>query len=148
MDYGMSVGTQLPAAGGGVVTNDPNNGTGGYTVTVQHDNGYRTQYLHLSQSFNDYLNRAGAGSHRRQTTPDATAGNPTNTAASGQAVPTPPHRTKTESGPPDPESEATPRDPPRSNPTQATTDPAHRLANPSSAGPKHPVPNKMSNIDS
>ncbi|MEU5949951.1 M23 family metallopeptidase [Micromonospora sp. NPDC047465] len=49
IDYGMPVGTRLPAAGGGVVTNDPNNGTGGYTVTIQHDNGYRTQYLHLSQ---------------------------------------------------------------------------------------------------
>ncbi|MEV5765090.1 hypothetical protein AB0L34_11020 [Micromonospora sp. NPDC052213] len=29
IDYGMPVGTRLPAAGGGVVTNDPNNGTGG-----------------------------------------------------------------------------------------------------------------------
>ncbi len=49
IDYGMGVGTALPAAGGGVVTNIPYNGTGGHTVTIQHDNGYRTQYMHLSQ---------------------------------------------------------------------------------------------------
>jgi murein DD-endopeptidase len=49
IDFGMAVGTRLPAAGGGVVTNIPYNGTGGHTVTIQHDNGYRTQYLHLSQ---------------------------------------------------------------------------------------------------
>ncbi|WNV85273.1 M23 family metallopeptidase [Umezawaea sp. Da 62-37] len=48
IDYGMGVGTRLPAAGGGIVTNIPNNGTGGHTVTIQHDNGYRTQYMHLS----------------------------------------------------------------------------------------------------
>lgn len=49
IDYGMGVGTGLPAAGGGVVTNIPYNGTGGHTVSIQHDNGYRTQYMHLSQ---------------------------------------------------------------------------------------------------
>ncbi|WP_330174694.1 peptidoglycan DD-metalloendopeptidase family protein [Streptomyces sp. NBC_01498] len=48
LDYGMGVGTPLPAAGGGVVTNIPNNGTGGHTVTIAHSNGYRTQYMHLS----------------------------------------------------------------------------------------------------
>jgi hypothetical protein len=49
IDYGMGVGTQLPAAGGGTIRNIPNNGTGGHTVTIYHDNGYRTQYMHLSQ---------------------------------------------------------------------------------------------------
>ncbi len=49
IDYGMGVGTQLPAAGGGTVRNLPYNGTGGHTVTIYHDNGYRTQYMHLSQ---------------------------------------------------------------------------------------------------
>lgn len=48
IDYGMNVGTRLPAAGGGTVRNLPNNGTGGHTVTIHHDNGYRTQYMHLS----------------------------------------------------------------------------------------------------
>jgi hypothetical protein len=37
IDYGMSVGTRLPAAGGGVVINIPYSGTGGHTVTIQHD---------------------------------------------------------------------------------------------------------------
>lgn len=49
LDYGMGVGTRLPAAGGGTVTNIPDNGTGGHTVTITHPNGYRTQYMHLSQ---------------------------------------------------------------------------------------------------
>ncbi|WP_367123121.1 peptidoglycan DD-metalloendopeptidase family protein [Streptomyces phytohabitans] len=49
LDYGMAVGTPLPAAGGGTVTNIPNNGTGGHTVTISHGNGYRTQYMHLSE---------------------------------------------------------------------------------------------------
>ncbi|MDQ2586566.1 M23 family metallopeptidase [Saccharothrix yanglingensis] len=49
IDYGMAVGTTLRAAGGGTVTNTPNNGTGGHTVTIRHDNGYRTQYMHLSR---------------------------------------------------------------------------------------------------
>lgn len=49
IDYGMGVGTDLPAAGAGTVTNIPENGTGGHTVTIQHGNGYRTQYMHLSE---------------------------------------------------------------------------------------------------
>ncbi|MFG3702855.1 M23 family metallopeptidase [Micromonospora sp. NPDC047620] len=61
IDYGMSVGTRLPAAGGGVVTNNPNNGTGGYAVTILHDNGYRTQYLHLSQFLLPNGTRVGTG---------------------------------------------------------------------------------------
>ncbi len=61
IDYGMSVGTQLPASGGGVVTNIPNNGTGGHTVTIQHDNGYRTQYMHLSQFVLASGTRVGMG---------------------------------------------------------------------------------------
>jgi murein DD-endopeptidase len=61
IDYGMAVGTRLPAAGGGVVTNIPYNGTGGHTVTIQHDNGYRTQYLHLSQFLLANGTRVGMG---------------------------------------------------------------------------------------
>ncbi|KES09019.1 peptidase M23 [Streptomyces toyocaensis] len=49
IDYGMGVGTRLPAAGAGTVYNTPDNGTGGHTVTIRHSNGYRTQYMHLSQ---------------------------------------------------------------------------------------------------
>lgn len=49
IDFGMGVGTELPASGSGTVTNNPDNGTGGYTVTITHPNGYKTQYLHLSQ---------------------------------------------------------------------------------------------------
>ncbi|WP_225795149.1 peptidoglycan DD-metalloendopeptidase family protein [Streptomyces aculeolatus] len=49
IDYAMSVGTGLPAAGAGVVRNIPYNGTGGHTVTITHSDGYRTQYMHLSQ---------------------------------------------------------------------------------------------------
>ncbi|WP_040912087.1 M23 family metallopeptidase, partial [Wenjunlia vitaminophila] len=48
LDYGMSVGTPLRAAGAGTITNIPYNGTGGHTVTISHSNGYRTQYMHLS----------------------------------------------------------------------------------------------------
>ncbi|GAB3865129.1 M23 family metallopeptidase [Dactylosporangium cerinum] len=38
----------LPACGAGTVTNIPNNGTGGNTVTIAHADGYKSQYLHLS----------------------------------------------------------------------------------------------------
>ncbi|MFJ1634584.1 peptidoglycan DD-metalloendopeptidase family protein [Streptomyces anulatus] len=48
IDYAMGVGTGLPAAGAGTVTNIPYNGTGGHTVTITHGDGYRTQYMHLS----------------------------------------------------------------------------------------------------
>ncbi|GLY20982.1 peptidoglycan DD-metalloendopeptidase family protein [Micromonospora sp. NBRC 101691] len=48
IDYVMSVGTRLPACGGGTIQNIPYNGTGGHTVTIHHPNGYRTQYMHLS----------------------------------------------------------------------------------------------------
>lgn len=61
IDYGMGVGTRLPAAGGGVVTNIPDNGTGGHTVTIQHDNGYRTQYMHLSRFLLANGTRVGMG---------------------------------------------------------------------------------------
>lgn len=61
IDFGMGVGTRLPACGGGVVTNIPNNGTGGHTVTIQHDNGYRTQYMHLSQFLLSNGTRVGMG---------------------------------------------------------------------------------------
>ncbi|MFE9187978.1 peptidoglycan DD-metalloendopeptidase family protein [Micromonospora sp. NPDC007208] len=49
IDFGMGVGTNLPACGAGTIQNIPNNGTGGHTVTIQHADGYRSQYLHLSQ---------------------------------------------------------------------------------------------------
>lgn len=49
LDFPMGVGTALPACGGGTVTNIPDNGTGGHTVTIRHPNGYRSQYMHLSQ---------------------------------------------------------------------------------------------------
>uniref|UniRef100_A0AAU2W226 Peptidoglycan DD-metalloendopeptidase family protein n=1 Tax=Streptomyces sp. NBC_00008 TaxID=2903610 RepID=A0AAU2W226_9ACTN len=49
IDFGMGVGTALPAAGAGVITNIPDNGTGGHTVTITHSDGYRTQYMHLSR---------------------------------------------------------------------------------------------------
>ncbi|HEY0641246.1 MAG TPA: peptidoglycan DD-metalloendopeptidase family protein [Pseudonocardiaceae bacterium] len=49
IDYGMGVGTRLPACGSGTVRNIPYNGTGGHTVTIHHPNGYRSQYMHLSQ---------------------------------------------------------------------------------------------------
>jgi len=49
IDYGMGVGTALPACGAGTIQNIPNNGSGGHTVTIHHGEGYRSQYLHLSQ---------------------------------------------------------------------------------------------------
>ncbi|WP_433686070.1 peptidoglycan DD-metalloendopeptidase family protein [Micromonospora carbonacea] len=49
IDFGMAVGTNLPACGAGTIQNIPNNGTGGHTVTIHHSDGYRSQYLHLSQ---------------------------------------------------------------------------------------------------
>ncbi|WP_130799579.1 peptidoglycan DD-metalloendopeptidase family protein [Streptomyces otsuchiensis] len=48
LDFAMAVGTALPAAGAGTITNIPENGTGGHTVTITHAGGYRTQYMHLS----------------------------------------------------------------------------------------------------
>ncbi|MFI6240927.1 M23 family metallopeptidase [Micromonospora sp. NPDC050795] len=49
IDFGMGVGTPLPACGAGTIQNIPNNGAGGHTVTIHHADGYRSQYLHLSQ---------------------------------------------------------------------------------------------------
>ncbi|MEH1017655.1 M23 family metallopeptidase [Micromonospora sp. CPCC 206060] len=49
IDFAMPVGTALPACGAGTVWNTPDNGTGGHTVTINHVDGYRSQYLHLSQ---------------------------------------------------------------------------------------------------
>ncbi|HEY0698971.1 MAG TPA: M23 family metallopeptidase, partial [Micromonospora sp.] len=49
IDFGMSVGTPLPACGAGTIQNIPDNGTGGHTVTIYHADGYRSQYMHLSQ---------------------------------------------------------------------------------------------------
>ena len=49
VDYAMGVGTALPAAAAGTITNMPDNGTGGHTVTITHADGWKTQYMHLSQ---------------------------------------------------------------------------------------------------
>ncbi|MEU6076809.1 peptidoglycan DD-metalloendopeptidase family protein [Micromonospora sp. NPDC047074] len=49
IDFGMGVGTRLPACGAGTIQNIPDNGTGGHTVTIHHADGYRSQYMHLSQ---------------------------------------------------------------------------------------------------
>ena len=61
IDFGMAVGTALPACAAGVVTNIPENGTGGNTVTIAHDNGYRSQYMHLSQFLLANGTRVGQG---------------------------------------------------------------------------------------
>ncbi|MEU2578125.1 M23 family metallopeptidase [Streptomyces anulatus] len=65
----MGVGTGLPAAGAGTVTNIPYNGTGGHTVTITHSDGYRTQYMHLSAfhvSDGTWVGQGGpGGGHRR-----------------------------------------------------------------------------------
>ncbi|WP_024755949.1 peptidoglycan DD-metalloendopeptidase family protein [Streptomyces exfoliatus] len=49
IDYGMAVGTSLPACGAGTIENIAYNGTGGHTVTIHHAEGYRSQYMHLSR---------------------------------------------------------------------------------------------------
>ena len=49
IDYAMPVGTPLPACGAGTITNIPNNGTGGNTVTINLAGGWKSQYMHLSQ---------------------------------------------------------------------------------------------------
>ncbi|CAM3545928.1 Peptidase M23 domain-containing protein [Stackebrandtia soli] len=63
IDFAMGVGTPLPACGGGTITNIPYNGTGGHTVTINHPNGYRTQYMHLSQFLLGNGTSVGAGAH-------------------------------------------------------------------------------------
>ncbi|MDG9682192.1 M23 family metallopeptidase [Streptomyces sp. DH18] len=65
IDYAMGVGTGLPAAGAGTVTNIPYNGTGGHTVTITHSDGYRTQYMHLSAFHVSDGTWVGQGGHRR-----------------------------------------------------------------------------------
>ncbi|WP_063738261.1 MULTISPECIES: peptidoglycan DD-metalloendopeptidase family protein [Streptomyces] len=49
VDFGMAVGTSLPACAAGTIENIPYNGTGGHTVTIHHGGGYRSQYMHLSK---------------------------------------------------------------------------------------------------
>lgn len=49
VDFAMAVGTALPAAAAGTITNIPENGTGGNTVTITHSDGWKTQYMHLSE---------------------------------------------------------------------------------------------------
>ncbi|WCN79349.1 peptidoglycan DD-metalloendopeptidase family protein [Micromonospora sp. LH3U1] len=61
IDFGMGVGTNLPACGSGTIQNIPNNGTGGHTVTIHHVDGYRSQYLHLSQFLLANGTAVGAG---------------------------------------------------------------------------------------
>lgn len=48
-DYVMPVGTPVPTAFGGVVTNLPNNGSGGHTATIAMPDGYKLVYMHLSK---------------------------------------------------------------------------------------------------
>lgn len=48
IDYGMSVGTPLPASRAGWIRNIPFNGTGGHTVVVTSPGGWSTVYMHLS----------------------------------------------------------------------------------------------------
>lgn len=61
IDYPMGVGTGVPACGSGTVGNIPYNGTGGHTVTIYHPNGYRTQYMHLSEFLLAEGTAVGAG---------------------------------------------------------------------------------------
>ncbi|WP_320068691.1 peptidoglycan DD-metalloendopeptidase family protein [Micromonospora sp. RTGN7] len=61
IDFGMGVGTNLPACGAGTIQNIPNNGTGGHTVTINHADGYRSQYMHLSQFLLANGTAVGAG---------------------------------------------------------------------------------------
>ncbi|MEU8422319.1 M23 family metallopeptidase [Micromonospora sp. NPDC048835] len=61
IDFGMGVGTALPACGAGTIQNIPNNGGGGHTVTIHHADGYRSQYLHLSQFLLADGSSVGAG---------------------------------------------------------------------------------------
>ncbi len=61
IDFAMPVGTALAACGAGTVTNTPFNGTAGHTVTISHAEGYRSQYLHLSQFLLGNGTAVGAG---------------------------------------------------------------------------------------
>lgn len=49
VDFGMSVGTPLPACGAGTITNLANNGSAGNTVTLALGGGWKSQYFHLSR---------------------------------------------------------------------------------------------------
>ncbi|MCX5391684.1 peptidoglycan DD-metalloendopeptidase family protein [Streptomyces sp. NBC_00094] len=49
VDFAMAVGTALPAPASGTIENIPYNGSAGHTVSIHHGDGYRSQYLHLSQ---------------------------------------------------------------------------------------------------
>lgn len=49
VDYAVPVGTPIVATMSGTISNAPNNGTGGNTVTVTAANGWKEQYLHLSR---------------------------------------------------------------------------------------------------
>ena len=74
IDFGMGVGTALPACGAGTIQNIPYNGTGGHTVTIQHADGYRSQYLHLSQFL--LANGASVGAGRSWAAPAAPPARP------------------------------------------------------------------------
>lgn len=82
IDYGMGVGTALPAAGAGVVTNIPDNGTGGHTVTITHSDGYRTQYMHLSQFL--LANGTSVGKGEQSAAPGARSARPVPEAPPGR----------------------------------------------------------------
>lgn len=48
-DYAMPVGTALPAVADGVLSNLPDNGSGGNTAVITHADGSKTVYMHLSK---------------------------------------------------------------------------------------------------
>src|SRR4051812_13303466 len=49
IDRAMSVGTDIPCCDAGTIRYLANNGTGGHTATLTHDDGSKTQYMHLSE---------------------------------------------------------------------------------------------------
>lgn len=49
IDYAVKVGTAIKAPTDGMISNIPNNGSGGHTVNLVHANGWKTQFMHLSR---------------------------------------------------------------------------------------------------
>jgi hypothetical protein len=52
IDIAMAIGTRVNAVMDGIVVFADNLGTAGWTVIIDHDNGFRTQYLHLQANGN------------------------------------------------------------------------------------------------
>ncbi|MBR6637895.1 MAG: M23 family metallopeptidase, partial [Lachnospiraceae bacterium] len=60
IDYGISTGTKVMASCGGKVIQAGWNGGYGYCITIQHANGIKTRYAHLSKiyvSVGQYVNQ-------------------------------------------------------------------------------------------